>query len=257
MQSIKTGHFLGRIPYVRVGKHECPILVINGGQGFMMSPSEGRMSKDARRLARVLPGDRSFILLGYDPSAAQVTIDGLADDVAEVINKHFGGAADVVGISYGGVIASRAAARSPRSIRRLVLLASAPWFSQEGKERLRRQIDHVNSGERIALLQEFTSMFRNPVLNFLVGFRIRLGAKSMVARLGRDEVISRYLEAMLESEQDIKATFLRETPTLLVGGTQDQFFAEAMREAAIRLPHIKTLLLEKETHMVPIERAKA
>lgn len=223
----------------------------------MMSPSEGRISKDARRLSRVLPGNRSFILLGYDPSAAQVTIDGLADDVAEVINKHFGGAADVVGISYGGVITSRAAARSPRSIRRLVLLASAPWFSEEGKERLQRQIDLVNSGELIALLQGFTSMFRSPVLNFLVDLRVRLGAKSMVARLGRAEVISRYLEAMLEFEPDMKATFLRETPTLLVGGTRDQFFAQAMREAAIRLPHITTLLLAKETHMVPVERAKA
>lgn len=75
MHFIETGVFLGRLPYVKVGTGPNPILVINGGQGFMMIPDDRRILKDARRLTRVLPDNRSFILLGYDPDAAKVTLD--------------------------------------------------------------------------------------------------------------------------------------------------------------------------------------
>ncbi|WEZ85112.1 alpha/beta hydrolase [Rhizobium sp. 32-5/1] len=175
MLSIETGKLLERIPFAKVGFDQNPILVINGGQGFMMKPSDARMAKDAQRLKRVLPDDRGFILLGYDPGVATVTVENLVGDVAMIINQHLGGKADVVGISYGGVVASRLALRSPESIGRLVLIASAPWFSAEGERRLRRQIDLIHAGDLNGLLQEFTSLFRNPWLNFLVGLRVRLG----------------------------------------------------------------------------------
>ena len=128
------------------------------------------------------------------------------------------------GISYGRVVASRLAMRSPEN-GKLVLMASAPWFSVEGKRQLQRQIDLMKAGDRIALLREFTSMFRSPWLNLLVGFRVRLSGNRMVKRLGKPEVIRRYLEAMVE--------------------------------ARVRTPNIKTSIFEGETHMVPVERAKA
>lgn len=257
MHSIETGKFLERIPFAKVGTDRNPILVINGGQGFMMTPDATRMSKDARRLTRLLPDDRSFILLGYDPDVKLVTVDSLAEDVARIIDYHLGGRADVVGISYGGVVASRLSTRSPKNIDRLVLLASAPWFSVEGQHRLRRQIDLVSDGNLIALLREFTSMFRSPWVNILVGLRIRLSATRLVKRLGRPEVIRRYLGAMLEVELQSNGSISRETPTLLIGGSRDQFFAEPMVEVSVRMPHVATSIFERETHMVPIERAKA
>ncbi|MBY3053894.1 alpha/beta fold hydrolase [Rhizobium laguerreae] len=113
----------------------------------MMTPDDERILKDARRLMRLLPDDQSFILLGYDPEAAKVTIDDLADDVFRIIDQHLNSRADVVGISYGGVVASRLAMRSPQSIGKLVLIASAPWFSHEGKRRLKRQIDLIDTGD--------------------------------------------------------------------------------------------------------------
>lgn len=68
MHIIETGTFLGRVPFARIGNGRNPILVINGCQGFMMMPDRKRMSKDVRRLKRLLPDDRSFVLVGYDPS---------------------------------------------------------------------------------------------------------------------------------------------------------------------------------------------
>lgn len=253
MHAIETGKFLSRIPYARHGSGKHPILVVNGGQGFMMTPTNARIFKDAQRLTRIMPSGRGFVLIGYDPDATDVTVDGLADDIATIIEQHFGGKADLMGISYGGVIASRAATRSPDNISRLVLLASAPWFSDEGKQRIQKQIDFINAGDVSALLREFTTMFRNPWLNALMGLRVRIGRGSMVSRIGKPEVIIRHLRAMLESERSGPG---HETPTMIVGGAHDQFFAAAMMEASDRFPHIKASIFPRETHMLPVERTR-
>lgn len=256
MHPIEAGKFLGRVPYAKVGVGRNPILVINGGQGFMMKSDDARISKDARRLTRVLPDDRSFILLGYDPDADRVTVDGLAADVSAIIDQHFGGSADVVGISYGGVIASRLATRSPQSVEKLVLMASAPHFSLDGERRLQRQIDLLDAGDHIALLREFTSMFRSPWLNALVALRVRLCGSQMVKRLGKPEVIRRYLAAMLENKPPL-ASEASHMPTLIIGGSRDQFFSEAMVKTRGGASGLTTSIFQGETHMVPVERASA
>lgn len=222
-----------------------------------MMPDGTRLSKDIRRLKRLLPHDRSIVLVGYDPNPATVTVEGLADDVAGIIDRHFGGQADVVGISYGGVVASHLAERSPAKIDRLVLIASAHRFSSEGKRLLRRQIELVETGDMKGLLKEFTSMFRNRWLNWLVGLRVRIGGNRMLQRFGKPEVIVRYLEAMLRSELPGADAVPFHTPTLIIGGSRDQFFAEAIVEAASRNCGIQVSLLDGETHMAPVERATA
>ncbi|MFK4771819.1 alpha/beta fold hydrolase [Rhizobium sp. ZW T2_16] len=229
--------------------------MINGGQGFMMTPGRKRLSKDIRRLKRLLPNDRSIVLVGYDPNPTTVTVEGLADDTAEIIDRHFGGRADVVGISYGGVIASHLAARSPEKIDRLILVASARRFSTEGKRILRRQIELVEAGDMRGLLKEFTSMFRNPLLNWLVGLRVCIGGNRMLQRFGKPEVIVRYLDAMLRSEPPGTDAVPFHTRTLIIGGSRDQFFAEAIVEAALRDCGVRVIVLEEETHMAPVARA--
>jgi pimeloyl-ACP methyl ester carboxylesterase len=255
MDIIETGTLLGRVPFARIGNGRNPVLVINGGQGFMMAPDRKRLSKDIRRLKRLLPNDRSIVLVGYDPCPVTVTVEGLADDVAEIVDQHLGGRADVVGISYGGVVASHLAARSPEKVDRLILMASAHRFSAEGKRLVTRQIELVETGDMKGLLKEFTSMFRNPWLNWLMGLRVCIGGNRMLQRFGKPEVIVRYLEAMLRSELPGADALPFDTRTLIIGGSRDQFFAEAIVEAASRECGIQVSLLDGETHMAPVERA--
>src|SRR5438309_259376 len=85
---IDTGTFLGRIPYARVGLHADPILVLAGGQAFMQRPTRERIERDARRVARLLPTNRSFILLGYDPSLTGTdSLDAIVLDVAAIARE--------------------------------------------------------------------------------------------------------------------------------------------------------------------------
>ncbi|WEZ82634.1 hypothetical protein P6U16_16495 [Rhizobium sp. 32-5/1] len=79
----------------------------------------------------------------------------------------------------------------------------------------------------------------------------------MVQRLAKPKVTLQYLEAMLESELPDDSAILLNTPTIIIGGSRDQFFAEAMVEAHAYAPNLKTAIFEGETHMFPIERAKA
>lgn len=64
MDTIETGTFLEWVPFAGIGNGGNPILLINGGQGFMMAPDRKRMSKDVRRLKRLLPNDRVLFSSG-------------------------------------------------------------------------------------------------------------------------------------------------------------------------------------------------
>jgi pimeloyl-ACP methyl ester carboxylesterase len=257
MHSIKTGKFLGRIPYAQFGDGRNPVLVLNGGQGFMMKSDDSRMFKDAKRLERILPSERSFVLLGYDPHPSVVTVDGLAAEVAQIVDLHFGGRTDLIGISYGGVVAAALARQFPAKVERLVLLASAHRFSEEGSRRIKRQIQLVEAGNPRALLREFSTMFRSPILNWLVALRMRISGAAMSRKFGNHQTIILYLQAMLKSAAtgadlgDIRAR------SLIVAGSLDQFFGDAIDEAGACIPHARLSVFKGETHMVPIERGNA
>jgi pimeloyl-ACP methyl ester carboxylesterase len=257
--NIETGTFLGRIPYARIGSQPDPILVLAGGQAFVQRPTRARAERDAGRVARLLPANRSFILLGYDPSrAGSDSFEAMVADVA-AIARELGPPRQVVGISYGGVIALQLAALHPSVVSALVLLASAHDFSAEGKQRLERQIDCASRGDLAALVEDFIAMFRRPWLNWLL--RLRLWTRR--ARLGETmndpPSIVRGLRAILDTRLADTTRLARVTArTLVIGGSRDQFFGDGMLErTAAAVPHASLVVLPGETHMVAVERAHA
>ncbi|TIT72561.1 MAG: alpha/beta hydrolase [Mesorhizobium sp.] len=256
MHKIETGLFLGRLPFASVGQGPERLLIINGGQGFMMKPCPSRLEKDARRLIHILPPGTSFVLIGYDPAPkADLSLEGMARDIAEIIDADFKKPAKLMGISYGGVVATQVTARYPDLVGRLVLLASAHGFSADGKERLKRQIQFAKAEQFHALLEEFTTAFRRPWLNLLLRFRLRFEGRSLIARMGAPRTIVRYLEAMLDN--DVAYEGLRDISarTLILGGERDQFFGGMMEATASAISGAKLTLLAGETHMAPVERA--
>ena len=62
----ETGLFLGRLPFAKIGSGPNPIVVLNGGQAFVRRPTPERTERDARRIARLLPKDRTIYIMGYD-----------------------------------------------------------------------------------------------------------------------------------------------------------------------------------------------
>jgi pimeloyl-ACP methyl ester carboxylesterase len=256
---IEAGTFFGRIPYARVGSQPDPILVLAGGQAFVQRPTREHIERHASRVARLLPANRSFILLGYDPSLPET--DGLDAIVADVaaIARQFGPPRQLIGISYGGVIALQLAVQHPSLFSILILLASAHDFSAEGRRRLERQIDCASRGDLDALVESFIAMFRRPWLNWLLRLRLRTRRSRLSDALNDPAIIIRGLSAILDSRLGDTACLARVAArTLVIGGSRDQFFGDGMLErTAAAVPNGSLVLFPGETHMVPLERARA
>ena len=256
---LESGKFLDRVPYTRAGAHDDPILVLAGGQAFVQRPTSKRMERDARRVARLLPANRSFILLGYDPSLfGGDNLDAIIADMAAIAGE-LGAPRQVVGISYGGVIAPQFAAQHPSLVSALVMLASAHDFSPDGARRLKRQIDCASRGDLAALADEFIGMFRRPWLNWLLRVRVRAQRDRLRETMNDPATIIRGLGAILDSGLADTTSLARVTArTLIVGGSRDQFFGDGMFErTASAVPNASLVMFPGETHMVPVERARA
>ncbi|HYF22779.1 MAG TPA: alpha/beta hydrolase [Caulobacteraceae bacterium] len=257
MSEVVTSLLGGRIPYAKVGPRPEAVVVLNGGQGFMRRPDPAVIARDARRTGRLLPPGTSFGLLGYDPAPPPGldAEDVVAAAVRALIKRH-AGPVTLAGISYGALVAVRVAAAAPEIVDRLVLIAGAHRFSTEGERRVRRQIGFAESHDPVGLTREFAAVFRRPWFNALLALRLRLSGRRLATGMADGETAARYLRAMLEAgDADLEAV---KAPTLIVGGSRDQFFGDGvMQEAAARIPAARVELLDGETHMAPVERAGA
>jgi pimeloyl-ACP methyl ester carboxylesterase len=245
------------LPLVRSGAFP-RIIVINGGQGFVRKPTPDRLLRDARRIARTLPADCSFAVLGYaaDPPPG-TDIDAIVDAAAVAISDLAGGQkVSLLGISYGGLLACRVAARRPEWLGRLALMASGHRFSDEGAERLRRQMALIDAGDLREFSRAFTTLFRRPWLNALIAISVALGNRRMADGMNPGPAILTYLHAMLDAPAiDLGRIHV---PSLILGGSADQFFGDGvMEEAAAGIACAQLHLVSGETHMLPAERPEA
>jgi pimeloyl-ACP methyl ester carboxylesterase len=196
---IETGTFLSRIPYARVGTQPRPILVLSGGQASVQRPTPARVSRDAARIARILPPRRSFIVLGYAPSASEsYRLETIVADVAAIIGE-LGVPVQLVGISYGGVVALQVAANHPHLLSELVLVVSAYDFSPEGRRHVQYQIDCASRGDFAALVEGFAAVFRLPWLNWLLRLRLRARRSRLADTMNDPALIIRGLRALLDA----------------------------------------------------------
>lgn len=256
MNITELGTFLGRIPFARIGASPSPIVVVSGGQAFVRRPSPARTARDARRLQRLMPPGRSFLVVGYDPTPPDYRLGTIGRDLAAIFDQ-LGGDVPVIGLSYGGLAALRAAADHPGLVRRLVLLASAHDFSAEGRRRVQHQIDCASRGDLAGLAAGFAAVFRRPWFNWLLRAQLRMARARLPETMNDPALIIRGLRAVLDDPIDPARLARVAAPCLLVGGTRDQFFGDGMQQqTASLLPRASLELFERETHMLPVERAR-
>jgi pimeloyl-ACP methyl ester carboxylesterase len=254
---IRSGRFLGRIPYARFDGAGTPVLVLAGGQAFMQRPTPERVTRDAGRVAAVLPRGRSFVLLGYDPAPpVGYSMSTIVADVAAIIAE-LGAPVRLVGVSYGGVVALRVAADHPDLVSHLVLLASAHGFSPEGMRRVRRQIDCAVRADHAALGEDFVALFRRPWLNWLLRLRLRTRRGRLAEGMNDPEIIVRGLRAVVDEPLDETRLGRVTARTLIVCGTRDQVFGDVPVRTAALVPGASLMRFPGETHMVPVERRRA
>ena len=101
-------------------------------------------------------------------------------------------------------------------------------------------------------------LFRRPWYNWLVRLKLWKDRGRLASELKDLKTILRAYKGLFAEDFARNADFARciRVPTLVIGGTADQFFGPAVfEETAALIPQATVKLFEGETHMLPIERA--
>jgi pimeloyl-[acyl-carrier protein] methyl ester esterase len=194
-----------------------PLVLIHGWgmHSGVWQPLVKRLSKDYTLHLVDLPG------MGSSRPVEPYHLYNLADEVAEIIP----GVADVVGWSFGGLVAQSIALSNPDAIRRLVLVGTTPcfvrkpdWQTAIDPEYWRQFADDVNKDYKHTMLQFLTLMCmkskdaRSTIKELRKSFELK--------PTPTQTTLQRALHIMLESDLRAEVHNIRK-PTLLVHGDRD------------------------------------
>lgn len=252
MANVETGLLGDGVPYIRGGAGEREAAVFFGASALFrrldQAPAPGRY---ARQVSRLLPGYR-FTIFGYAGSSFELIGQSIARAIGESRPDL------VLGISLGGVVALRFAARYPDLVRRLVLLVSAQRFSAGGRRMMERQLVALERGDFPTLVRENALLFRRPWYNWLVRLKLWKEGSRLAAGYRDAAAILHDYRQLFGPDFELNAEYARRivSPTLVLGGTADQYFDRAaFAETARLIPGAQIQLFERETHMLPIEQS--
>ncbi len=257
---VETGVLLGKIPYIRGGSGPRHAVVFFGGNAlFKRLDRSSDPARYAGQIANLLPEGFRFTILGYEETPpADYTLDTIVQDMAEVIRSEIGKPDLVIGVSFGGFVAQRFAAEHPDLADRLVLLVTGHRFSAEGWAAMERQFKALETGDFYSLVTDNVLLFRRPWYNWLVRLKLWKDRDRLASEFKDPKLILRTYRSLFSEDFARNPDFTRRitAPTLVVGGTADQFFGtRVFEETARMIPGARVALFEGETHMLPIEKA--
>jgi pimeloyl-ACP methyl ester carboxylesterase len=246
---VEKGVFSSGIPYARFGKGERTFLVFSGGPGNTL-PSGfllrvfGQFKYISKSYVVYMLGRKTGLPEGY-------TTRDMAEDYAAVIRAEFdGGPIDVMGMSYGGLIAQHLAADHPELIRRLVIAVSCYRFSDEGNELDMKSAQLLSEGKKRAALKSLYPILeggriKKALMKFFMGY---IGPLLWSSPDNPSDLLVEGKAEMAHNSKNRLAEI--KVPTLVIGGDKDYFCSvERLRETAAGIPNAKLVIYEGKGHM--------
>ncbi|WP_226961850.1 MULTISPECIES: alpha/beta fold hydrolase [Streptomyces] len=248
------------------GPAERTLLVIHGGpdwdHSYLLDPLR-ELAGEVRVLWPDLRGcGRSPG--GLPPGA--YTPDAAVGDLLALLGSLGDGPVDVLGFSYGGLLAQRLALAAPERVRRLVIASSTvlpvPGDAFDGwPERAERRAaearvwaDPTLDGPELTRSAAFAGAPANVWrAAALAEYRARLARVRFTAEWLGPFRAGTLPPALPERAADRLAAL--GLPTLLLHGRQDMVFpAELAREAAARIPTARAAILDEAGHMAHVDQ---
>ena len=208
-------------------------------------------SRFARRLAvdpRGVGGSR--------PWSGPTSVDGYADDVARVLDAAGLEQADVLAMSFGGVVAQRLLVRHPGRAGRAVLVSCPEGHRPERAALLERLAVLGEAGDLRGLWAELAPWLVGPRLARAAGEPLRAAGRLVPPLLLRTDgpAVAAELRALLAlpaaASQDLRHV---RTPVLLVSGGRDRLAPPDDTATLLGLlPGARSLVLPRSGHLVPL-----
>jgi pimeloyl-ACP methyl ester carboxylesterase len=250
----ETGTFLGEFPYVRIGNGQENLVILPGLTLENEPPSRiaawtyrlgfGRFARD---YTLYVINRRRGMPPGY-------TTQDMAADYAAVLEQEIG-PSHIMGFSTGGDIAQYVAIDHPASVRSLTLVVSACRLSEAGREICERWQTLAREGSWRELRADMASVNVSSETNKRLARAFMAVFGRFVLRVPSDPSdFLTTLEADLDHDTTDRLPELS-VPTLIIGGSDDHFFSEALlSETAGKIPGAELRVYEGVGHGVPKER---
>ncbi|SES39823.1 Pimeloyl-ACP methyl ester carboxylesterase [Pedococcus cremeus] len=179
------------------------------------------------------------------------TMAELADDYATMLREWQAAPIDVVGVSTGGEVALQLAADHPELVRRLVLVASACRLGAAGHEVERRAAEALERGDRRTAASLLWRLLPSGRLSTAVAGGVGwLLPGPVVAKDHSDLLATMRAELAFDLSDRLHEIA---TPTLVVGGSEDASYGEAVfRETASGLPFGHLALRQGRSHAATV-----
>lgn len=235
--------FKNNVPYIQFGKGPKPLLVLSGGPGnYLSSP----MYKEYNFLT---DNYTIYMLSRKNNLPKEYSTKDMAEDYATVIRDQFNATpVDVIGESYGGLIAQHLAADHPELVHRLIISMSAYRFSEKGARLDMHFAELVSQGKTRSAFASLSPMFGgNRVKRGLLTFFMSFFGAGMLSNPNPEDLL---VEGMAEVEHNSKKVLPNiRSPTLIIAGDRDYFCpVPLLHETAARIADAKLIIYPGKGH---------
>lgn len=235
------------------GDPSAPVAVLLhglGGSRVAWGPQGQVLGSMRRVIAWDAPG------AGASDRVSACTFDAYVDRVLQLIDTVSPDApVDLVGMSFGGMVAQYTAARRPDRLRSLVLLCTSPKFGLDGTD------PEEWRARRLAGLEEFgsTAAAAPAILTSLAGpnaQHVVPEAVDAMARVTMDGLMDKLTTITTHDSRAILPTI--ELPTLVLVGSDDDETPVAYAEAIVeRMPNARLEVVPRAGHLLNLEAPDA
>jgi pimeloyl-ACP methyl ester carboxylesterase len=231
------------LPYAAIGSGE-PLVVFAGVWPTTGVESDAFVRTSVAPLSRLASTRRLIVLNRREGLARGITLHELADEYAGFVREVVGGPVDVLGNSTGGSIAQVVAAEHPDLVKRLVLLSAACRLGHDGRIMQADVAAHIRAHRHREAAGVLTAALAPEPLRGAA----RLGGRSVARQILHSLPDATDLATTLEAEDDFDLADLPTitTPTLILGGTHDNFYDTYLfHETARLIPNSTVMILPR------------
>ncbi len=257
MEIFTHGLFLGKIPYAKGGTGPKKAVILPGSMDLILSVALNP-AKAVKEKAGYFPPDYTYYILGYDRNLpAGATLESIARDFGTIIEKEIG-KATVIGTSYGGFIALRLASLFPHLVEKVFLISSASGVSDTGMVFAKNLMTALETDNYPMAINELASLFTSKLYRGLIMLAGPFLKRWIYKRRNPASTLVNAYKALLDAQiEPEKALPGISTPTIILGGTRDRVFSEAIyRKTASLLPNCTLHLFDGAGHMLETVKKK-